>query len=87
MAEASARYVFIIARSWSIPSNKAELKLGQNIHKNNVPTMANISDVYEAFSSFPALFCSDFGRKIKLTAKPKYAPNECTVIEPPASAI
>lgn len=70
-----------------MPSSRAELKLGQNIHRNSVPTMANMSDVYEAFSSFPESFCSGFGRKMKLTAKPKYAPNEWTVIEPPTSAI
>lgn len=42
---ASAKYVFRIARSCSAPSNRAELKLGQNIHRNSVPTIANMSEV------------------------------------------
>lgn len=65
----------------------AELKLGQNIHKNSVPIIANMSDVYEAPSSEPVAFSFDFVRNIRLTAKPKYAPNAWTVIEPPISAI
>ncbi len=82
---ANPKYVFKMALSWSAPSNSAELKLGQNIHKNIVPTIANISDVYDDPSILPALFWSILGRIIKLTAKPKYAPNACTVMEPPTS--
>lgn len=56
-------------------SSNAELKLGQNIHKNIVPTIANKSDMYVDDSCAPASFCCFVGRSTALTAKPKYAPN------------
>lgn len=85
VAAASARYVFTIARSWSAPSTRAELKLGQNSQRNSVPIIANMSDVYEGPSCWPAALSSLLGRRMQLTARPKYAPNACTVIEPPTS--
>lgn len=45
VAEASDKYVLIIARSASGPLARAELKLGQKIHRNNVPIMANVSEL------------------------------------------
>lgn len=93
VAAANERYVLRIARCCCvISSNNAELKLGQNIHKNIVPTIANISDTYvdpsfELALFVLTLFSSRFGRITKLTAKPKYAPKAWTVIEPPASVI
>lgn len=42
---ANDKYVCRIARSCSGPSTNAELKLGQNIHKNTEPTIAKMSDV------------------------------------------
>lgn len=77
VADANDKYVFIIARCCcSGASSRAELKLGQNIHKNNVPIIANKSDAYTEPSSFPlaaplSSFWLVFGRIIKLTAKPK----------------
>lgn len=88
VAEANDRYVLTMARCCCVmSSSSAELKLGQNTHRNMVPTIANMSDVYDDASCWPALLCSSFGRIMKLTAKPKYAPNACTVIEPPTSVI
>lgn len=49
--------------------------------------MANMSDVYDEPSYIPLSFLSGFGRIIKLTAKPKYAPKAWTVMLPPASDI
>lgn len=71
---AKDKYVCNIARSCSGPSTRAELKDGQKIHKNTEPTMAKMSELYDAPSSSPALQFSFFGRKIKLQANPKYAP-------------
>jgi hypothetical protein len=68
---ANDKYVCKIARSCSGPSTRAELKLGQKIHKNTDPTMANKSDVYEAPSSSPGLAFSFDGLRIKLAASPK----------------
>lgn len=46
VAAANDRYVLRIARCcWLMSSNNAELKLGQNIHKNMLPTIANRSDI------------------------------------------
>lgn len=81
------KYVCKMARSCSGPSTRAELKEGQKIHKKILPTIAKVSDVYEAPSSSPALAFSFFGRRIKLQASPKYAPKAWTVIEPPTSTI
>lgn len=84
----SDKYVFKMARCcWVISSSRAELKLGQNIHRNTVPIMANRSDEYDDPSFTPASFSVVFGRITALTAKPKYAPKACTVIEPPTSEI
>ena len=42
----SEKYVLRIALCWGSPgAAAAELKLGQNIHKNTVPTRENMSDV------------------------------------------
>lgn len=71
---ANDKYVCKIARSCSGPSTRAELKDGQKIHKNTEPTIAKISELYEAPSSSPALAFSFFGRRMKLQASPKYAP-------------
>lgn len=68
-------------------SSSAELKLGQNTHKNIVPTIANKSDVYVDDSFAPLPFSWALGRSTALTANPKYAPNAWTVIDPPTSAI
>lgn len=82
------KYVFKIARCCCATSSSiAELKLGQNIHKNIVPTIANKSDIYVDDSFAPASFSWAFGRNTALTANPKYAPNAWTVIDPPASVI
>lgn len=68
---AKDKYVCNIARSCSGPSTRAELKDGQKIHKNTEPTMAKISELYDAPSSSPAFAFSFFGRRMKLQASPK----------------
>lgn len=76
VAAAKLMYVFKTARCCSLPSRRTELKLGQKIQRKIEPTIANISDVYEGPSIGPASFSPGLGRNAKLTANPKYAPNE-----------
>merc|ERR1719162_1771196 len=53
--------VFTITRCCEMGSARAPLKLGQNIHRNKVPTIANVSEILlDPFRSWPEIVVDIF---------------------------